>query len=88
MWNNQPSYQLLGNRRRNWVHIPLCVVKFIHSICLSDYGRYTGHQTVEGGDDAADDETVQDDTANTLYKEIEEEASPKLVRFDGSEKSA
>ena len=59
----------------------MCVVKFIHSVCLSDYGRYTGHQTGEGGDDADDDERVQDNTVNTSYKEIEEEASPKLVHL-------
>ena len=78
------EYDVLG--RRNRVRIPLCIVEFIHSICPSNDGRYTGHQTVEGGDDVDDDEAVEDDTANTSYEEIKEEASPKHARFDDGEK--
>ena len=78
------EYGVLG--RRNLVCIPLCIVKFIRSICPSDDGRYTGHQTVEGGDDVDDDESVEDDTANTSYEKIQEEASPKHVCFDDGEK--
>lgn len=78
------EYGVLG--RRNLVCIPLCIVKFIRSICPSDDGRYTGHQTVEGGDDVDDDESVEDDTANTSYEKIQEEASPKHVGFDDGEK--
>ena len=74
--------------RRNQVRIPLCIVEFICSICPSDDGRYTGHQTLEEGDDVDNEEAVEDDTANTSYEEIEEEASPKHVRFDDGEKSA
>ncbi len=78
------EYGVLG--RRNRVRIPLCVVEFIRSICPSNEGRYTVHQTLEGGDDVDDEEAVEDDTANTSYEEIEEEASAKHVRFDVGEK--
>ena len=62
--------------------IPSYIVKFIRSICHSNNWRYTGHQAVEEGDDVDDDESVEDDAVNTLYEEIEEEASPRLVRCD------
>ena len=79
--------------RCNRVHIPLCVVEFIRSICPSNDGRYTGHQAVEGGDVDNDEteeddepEAEEDDTVNTSYEEFEEEASPKLANFNDGEK--
>ena len=61
-----------------------CQVYSLHR--PSDDGRYTGHQTLEEGDDVDNEDTVEDVTANTSYEEIEEEVSPKHVRFDDGEK--
>ena len=64
------------------MHIPVCVVRFIRSICPSDEGQYTGYHDVEGegGDD--DNNVEDDDLVNTSFHEIEEEASPKVVHFE------
>ena len=51
--------------RRNRVRIPVCVVRFIRSICPSDDNQYTGHRDGEGegGDD--DNNEEEDDLVNT-----------------------
>jgi hypothetical protein len=64
------------------VRIPVCVVRFILSICPSDDDQYTGHCDIEGegGDDNNNEE--EDDLVNTSFHEIKEEASPKIVHFE------
>ena len=64
------------------MHIPVCVVRFIHSICPSDDNQCTGHRDDEGegGDD--DNNEEEDDLVNTSFHEIEDEASPKIVHFE------
>ena len=80
----------------NRVCIPLCVVHFIRSIRPSKDGTYTGHQSAEGGNEVDHDgleleEYVHQNNfcsnaLNTSDKEIEVEASPKLVNFDAGKK--
>ena len=45
--------------RRNRVRIPVCVVRFIRSICPSDDGQYTGHRDAEG--EGGDDDNIEED---------------------------
>jgi hypothetical protein len=72
--------------RRNRVRIPECVVRFIRSLCPSEDGQYTGHRDAEGDD--GDDETDEQDNdiVNTSFQDIEEEASPKIVDFEGGQR--
>jgi hypothetical protein len=64
------------------VRIPVCVVRFIRSICPSDDDQYTGQidGEGEGGDNNNNEE--EDDLINPSFHEIEEEASRKIVHFD------
>ena len=64
------------------MRIPVCVVRFICSICPSDDSWYTGHQAAEGGG-FDEDNAEEDDSVNTLYEEIEEDASLKVAHFNG-----
>ena len=65
------------------VHIPECVVRFIRSISPSDDGQYTGHRDCEeeGGDD--DNNEDDDNLVNSSFHEVEDEASPKIIEFEG-----
>jgi hypothetical protein len=71
--------------RRNRVRIPECVVRFIRSISPSDDGQYTGHR--DGDGDECDDNNNEDgdDLVNSSFHEIEDEASPKIVDFEGGQ---
>ena len=68
------------------MRIPECVVRFIRSISPSDDGQYTGHRDAEG-DDCDDNNTDDDDDlVNSSFQEIEDEASPKIVDFEGGQR--
>ena len=64
------------------MHIPVCVVRFIHSICPSDDNQYTGHRDIEGEGGNNDNNEEEDDLVNMSFHEIEEEASPKIIHFE------
>ena len=61
--------------------IPVCVVRFICSICPSNDGQYAGHRNAKG--EGGDDDNIEEDNdaVNNSFREIEEEASPKVVHF-------
>ena len=64
------------------MRIPVCVVRFIRSICPSNDGQYTGHGDAEG--EGGDDDNIEEDNdaVNNSFHEIEEEASPEVVHFE------
>ena len=62
--------------------IPVCVVRFIRSICPSDDDQYIGHHDGEGEGGDNDNNEEEDVLINTSFHEIEEEASPKIVHFE------
>jgi len=72
--------------RRNRVRIPECVVRFIRSISPSDDGQYTGHRDAEGDDCDDNNNDDDDDLVNSSFQEIEDEASPKIVDFEGGQR--
>ncbi len=63
------------------MRIPVCVVRFICSICPSNDGQYTGHRDAEG--EGGDDNNIEEDNdaVNNSFHKTEEEASPKVVHF-------
>ena len=67
------------------MRIPECVVRFICSISPSDDGQYTGHRDAEGDDCDDNNNDDDDDLVNSSFQEIEDEASPKIVDFEGGQ---
>ena len=47
------------------MRIPVCVVRFICSICPSDEGQYTGHSNGEGEGSDSNNNGEEDDLVNT-----------------------
>ena len=68
--------------RRNRVCIPVCVVRYIRSICPSNDGQYSGHRDAEG--EGGDDDNIEEDNdaVNNSFHEIEEETSPMVIHFE------
>ena len=86
---------------KNRIEIPECIVSYIHSICPSDNGKYTGYFDADGWSDAdgcvdvSDHELGNDgvvnvngghgDALNASFEEVQDEAKSVHVAFDRGE---